>query len=370
MQKAKVYNIADSNIAMLGSDLEKEVKKAAADTEPAWDNAGKELGIQIWRIEKFQVVSWPKEEYGSFFDGDSYIVLHTWKKPDAPKLYWDVYFWLGKYTSQDEAGTAAYKTVELDDKLGGDPVQHREVMGYESDGFMKLFKGEIKLLSGGVDTGFRHVEPESYTARLLHLKGRGRKIRVTQVEMRADSMNSGDCFILDNGLTIYQWNGKSAGPMEKNKAPEMSRALDDERAGKAEVVVLEESMSGEDSDTFFGFLEGDASNVKSAEEGGDDAEAALKGDKRLFQLSDASGEMTFTEIDAVSRDSFKSEDVFIFDTGAHVFAWIGNGASKDERRNALGYAQSYLTKYNRPEFMPISRIFEDGENEVFNAALS
>ena len=47
--------------------------------------------------------------------------------PDKPKLSYDVHFWIGRHSSQDEYGTAAYKTVELDDKLGGRAVQHREV---------------------------------------------------------------------------------------------------------------------------------------------------------------------------------------------------------------------------------------------------
>jgi len=369
MLKQKEYNLADSNIANLGSDLDKKIRQAAANTEDAWKGAGKKLGLEIWRIEKFHVKAWPKDQYGSFYSGDSYIVLHTYKKkPDSDALAWDVHFWLGKHTSQDEAGTAAYKTVELDDLLNGAPVQHREVQGHESEMFMKYFNNQIRLMEGGVDSGFHHVEPEKYTPRLLHLKGK-KRVRVTQVDLVAGSLNSGDVFILDAGLKLYQFNGRKSGPQEKMKGAQTSRAISDERKGLPQIFVIEEGEKGSDSKEFWTAMGGEAA-IKTAEEGGSDDDAENEGNKvrKLFRLSDASGTMTFSEVGSgsnIKRNQLDSSDVFIFDDGAEVFAWIGKKSSVEEKKKALSFAQDYLTKYNRPIWLPICRILEGAENETF-----
>jgi len=361
MIKQTKYNIEETNIANLGSDLEKSVKAASAAGEKAWANAGKVPGLQIWRIEKFKVVAWPKEEYGKFFDGDSYIVLNTYKKPDSDKLHWDIHFWLGDNTTQDEAGTAAYKTVELDTLLGGEPVQHREVQDYESRLFLSYFKPGPQILSGGIESGFRHVKPTEYKPRLLHIKGK-KKIRVREVPLARDSLNNGDVFILDAGLKIYQLNGSKSAPAERAKAAQLSRAIDDERGGKPEVIVLDEADRSEKQ---FWDLLGGFGAIKSSEEGGSDDE--VQGEKKLFRLSDASGKLEFTEVQTgkISKSKLDTKDVFVFDAGHEVFVWLGLGATAQEKKAGLGYAQTYLQKTGRPSFTPISKILEGAENEVF-----
>ncbi len=146
-----------------------------------------------------------------------------------------IHFWLGAETSQDEAGVAAYKTVELDEALGGGPVQHREVQGHESQLFLSYFKafGGIHYLPGGVSSGFRHVEHDQHPTRLLHLKGK-RTVRCNEVPVALSSLNNGDVFILDKGLTIYLFFGANANRHERAKGIEVaSRLNDDERGSRA-----------------------------------------------------------------------------------------------------------------------------------------
>jgi len=379
MLKPKEYKLDESNVAKLGGDEDRATKKKSAQTENAWKGAGQKVGIEIWRIEKFKVVAWPSHLYGSFYSGDSYIVLHTYKEQGKDALKWNLYFWLGKHTTQDEAGTAAYKTVELDTLLDDGPVQHREVQEHESAEFMALFSNPstYRIMEGGVDSGFKHVEPEKYVPRLLHLKGK-KKVRTTQVDKVVASLNSGDVFILDAGLKVYKWEGKSSGMFEKNKGREVCDAIKTERKGKCTVFSLREGDSKTDTDivAFFKELGGTPdSPIKSAAEGGDDAdEEAAKGKiRQLWKLSDASGKMEFAKIsegNAIKKSQLDHNDVFIFDSGSEVFAWIGKGASDKERTESMAYAQQYLTKNNRPAYLPICRVLDGAENSVFNERMS
>ena len=81
---------------------------------------------------------------------------------------------------QDEAGTAAIKTVELDAVLGGRAVQHRELQGHESDKFLSYFKPCIIPLEGGIATGFKKVEEEAFEIQLYVCRGK-RVVRMKQV---------------------------------------------------------------------------------------------------------------------------------------------------------------------------------------------
>jgi len=383
MQKKEVFKVEDSNVAGLGSDLDKKCREAAAQGEKAWAETGKKPGMLIWRIEQFKVVK-SQTPPGTFYSDDSYICLNTYKKKDmngkeTEALAYDIHFWLGATTSQDEAGTAAYKTVELDDYLKQVPVQHREVQGYESSLFLSYFAnvGGIKLLEGGVASGFKHVEPEKYKPRLLHLKGR-RNIRVTQVPALASSFNEGDVFILDLGLTIMTWQGKSAGMNEKGRAGQLCRAIDDERKGKPKQLVY--SQGAKDVKEFWDQL----APLDPASSGwpggipqinpddGKDDEWEKNNEQKMFKLSDSTGSLQCTEVvpavkGKYKRDMLKTEDVFIFDAGNEIFVWVGNGASAQEKREGLKYAADYMKKYNRNPCLPLTKILEGADNNSFKS---
>ncbi|XP_057306705.1 gelsolin-like protein 1 [Hydractinia symbiolongicarpus] len=357
MQKAKQYDWKDSNLALFGSDTEKQVKKDAAATEPAWKNAGQKIGVEIWRINKFKVEKWPKEDYGKFFNGDSYIVLNTYKEQDGDELLYDVHFWIGKYSTQDEYGTAAYKTVELDTLLDDKPIQHREVQSHESNLFKSYFSF-FTIMKGGCDSGFRRVTPESYKKRLFHIVGERKKISVTEIPLKRGNLNSEDVFVIDCGLRIYQFNGETANKDEKFRATQYVNQLKSERMGKPRLDILEEKGISP-SHTMYKLLP----DGKSKEKSGPPENAPS-----MQRVSDCNGKIAIKEImsGSIDRSQLDSNDVIIVSTSRSCFVWIGKGASIDERKNCMTFAHNFLQVQPNP-FVPVTVLSEGKKSADFDA---
>uniref|UniRef100_A0A671RGY0 Advillin-like n=1 Tax=Sinocyclocheilus anshuiensis TaxID=1608454 RepID=A0A671RGY0_9TELE len=175
----------------------------------------------------------------------------------------DIHYWIGNTSSQDEQGAAAIYVTQLDEYLGGSPVQHREVQGCESAKFKSYFKNGLIYKKGGVGSGFTHVETNMYSMqRLLHVKGTkhvtAREVNyctrhlksqfyysegspsfilsvsdasgqllvqeVATSPLTQDLLSSSDCYILDQGgSSVMVWKGKAASDEERRSA--LSRAV-------------------------------------------------------------------------------------------------------------------------------------------------
>lgn len=62
---------------------------------PEFEKAGKQPGLQVWRVENFDLVAVPENLYGAFYTGDAYVLLNTIKQRSG-NLQYDLHFWLGK----------------------------------------------------------------------------------------------------------------------------------------------------------------------------------------------------------------------------------------------------------------------------------
>ncbi|OIW27003.1 actin depolymerizing protein [Coniochaeta ligniaria NRRL 30616] len=401
----KEYDIKDSNVELIGTAIDHKVKYASAASEPAWNDGrvGVEPGVFVWRIEDFEVVPWTVREGGGvfFYDGDSYIVLSAVPTKADPgsgarqvggnsnrHLIHEIFFWLGSHTSQDEAGVAAYKTVELDEFLHGTAIQHRELQSCISDAFRVLFP-RLTIRKGGVRSGFRHVDLEGDAARedgtatLLRVfqPVNGSVVVVCEVEPTWRSLDDGDVFILDVGEKIWVWQGSKCRPMEKAKAAQVVHDMKLAKHVEEEVLSQTEPRSR----VIIKLLGGDS------EEGSQRSEyscprpvtglslATPKRPRRLFRLSDASGELRFDlvkEGEGISRHDLDSNDVFLLDNeGNSIWVWEGSGASKAERTMWLSVAQSYVRQLassgedSEGYMSPIAKVRDGYESVEFEKAM-
>ncbi|NXN33231.1 VILI protein, partial [Nycticryphes semicollaris] len=325
-------------------------------------------GLQIWRIENMEMVPVPTKSYGNFYEGDCYILLLTRKSGSS--FSYNIHYWLGKDSSQDEQGAAAIYTTQMDDHLGTVAVQYREVQGHESETFRAYFKQGLIYKKGGVASGMKHVETNTYNIqRLLHVKGK-KNVVAGEVEMSWKSFNRGDVFLLDLGQLIIQWNGPESNRNERLKAMTLAKDIRDrERGGRAKVGVVD----GEDEAASPGLMQvlkhvlGEKRDIKAAIPD-NKVDQKLNSFLKLYHVSNASGNLVIQEvaIRPLTQDMLLHEDCYILDQGgAKIFVWKGKNANKEEKQQAMSRALGFIKAKNYPASTSVETENDGSESTIF-----
>lgn len=312
-------------------------------------------GLLIWRIEQFELKPW--RDFGSFYTGDSYLILNSYHKERSMNILRDIFFWIGSESTQDEYGTAAIKAVELDDFFEGLPVQYRETQFHESTRFLKLFDeyGGVRYMEGGVDSGFRKVQ-EDKDSILFHIKGRRNPV-LQQVKLSGESLNQGDVFVLQTPQKIFLWIGKKANVMEKQKGNSVVSLL----RSKHPKSQFERLDYGETTPEFWEALGGETP-IKSADEAGNDQEYETSKIRTIAELRDGK----FVRIasgPAATKSLLKSDGIYVIVCGNQCVIYSGANSDKLASDHAMITAIDYFRENDIPSWIPAATVREGHQSE-------
>ncbi|XP_009703848.1 PREDICTED: villin-1-like, partial [Cariama cristata] len=313
-------------------------------------------------LQNMEMVPVPTKSYGNFYEGDCYILLSV----GQPAVLWGT----GDDSSQDEQGAAAIYTTQMDDHLGTVAVQHREVQGHESETFRAYFKQGLIYKKGGVASGMKDVETNTYNVqRLLHVKGK-KNVVAQEVEMSWKSFNRGDVFLLDLGQLIVQWNGPESNRNERLKAMTLAKDIRDrERGGRAKVGVVDGEDEGASPELMqvLKHVLGEKGDIKAATPD-DKVDQKLKSSLKLYHVSNARGNLVIQEvaIRPLTQDMLLHEDCYILDQGGlKIFVWKGKNANKEEKQQAMNRALGFIKAKNYPTSTSVETENDGSESTIF-----
>ncbi|XP_071737562.1 villin-2-like isoform X2 [Rutidosis leptorrhynchoides] len=341
--------------------------------EPAFKGAGQKVGIEIWRIENSQPVLLNDSDHGRFYSGESYIILKTAGKAGA--YTYNIHFWLGKDTSQDKAGTAALKAVELDAVLGSRAVQYRELQSHESNRFLSYFKPCIIPLVGDFSSGVKKTkseeeeevkekEEETFETRLYTCEGK-RVVRLKQVPFTRSTLNHDEIFILDTKDRIFHFSGANTNIKERSKSLEIVQLIKDKyHEGTCDVAIVEDgNVQAEGSSSEFWGLFGGFAPIGKKVASEDDI-VPEKMPAKLYcitggQLQDVGGELT--------KSSLRTDKCYLLYCGTDVFIWVGRATRIDDKKAVVQATEEFILEQKLPKSTRVTRLIQGHETNSFKS---
>ena len=330
-----------------------ETPRLAAESGMVDDGSGDKM---VYRIVNSNLVEVPVKDQGKFYDSDCYVVRYTYKI--AQKKSYIIYYWLGTTAGQDEKGLAALKTIELDDSLGGRAVQVRVVQGKEPKHFLAMFKGRMITFIGGKASSFEKKQgikdKEVGTTFLLQVYGNAfHNTKALEVPVQTASLNSNDVFVLVTPSKVFIWCGVGSTGDEREVAKQIAREY------KNEFILF---MEGSEVPEFWAALGGKGEYWTNRQR-----EETVQVIPRLFQCSNATGNLKVREILDFTQNDLDEDDVMILDAMRMVYVWIGTYSRKDELSDVEKLVVEYLKldPKGRDLTIPILKVRQNYEPRSF-----
>ena len=227
----------------------------------------------------------------------------------------------------------------------------------EPSHFLSLFKGKMVVRSGEPTSGKSSFGAES---RLFHIRGTNAiDTRAVEVAPTATSLNSADCFILQaEGGKVFAWEGAGSNADERATASTLAKNV---LASNGESVV--EVKEGSEPEEFWTALGGKAEYANEKH-----LQASVQ-EPRLFSVSGVTGNFKVEELHNFSQDDLSQDGVFLLDTVAEVYVWLGNNARAADKEAAYAMALSYVTQApdGRSASTPVFRVVASAEPPTFTA---
>ncbi|KAF5274704.1 hypothetical protein FQA39_LY07096 [Lamprigera yunnana] len=341
--------------------------------EPAFRNVQKNMtNFLIWKVEKMQITALPKDQYGIFYNNESYLIyaasLHG--NPSGTEtvsrevrngtLEYHIHFWLGGSTTPDKSGVSAYKTVELDEHLGGFTTQHREVQENESARFKSYFKNGYRILKE--ESTLKDNEPK-----LFKIKGKKVPTLIQEDHVSWKFFCSADVMVVITKDILFLWIGRASSSVERLHSTKIALSLKEEYNTPSITFVddgYEKTLNANNKIEFNKYLPLEKRLVLPPDCNDDVGnEHEYKTQIRLYKCSEVSGKYRVVEVKAgpLSQTDLNNDDVFIVDNGNDVWVWVGKRATDRERSEALRNARGFVKKKNYPNNTRVTRVVEEKE---------
>lgn len=225
---------------------------------------------------------------------------------------------------------------------------------------------------------FKKAEPESYTPRLLQMTAHDGTVRVLQVALTGTSLNDGDVFILDNGLTVYQFNSPNSNVHERRRAMEIvNEDILAERDFEPELTILD----GDEvftCDSFWNCLGGKLDELPSADsdvrdvdgKAGASDEIDYAAPKSLCKISNQTGNLVLSlekkDVESLAYDDVDEDDVWAVACDGRCFISVGSTTSSEEKYYVWNRCDAVLVALGLGTDAPISFFSADSAKTVWN----